>query len=1564
MRRLRVLRYAGPLLLLCLITFSVVLGQGGSGESSETFGPDILGEEEYQRLKAEGLLPQPTQVGPPATMGAHNIIEPAAIERGGNLLVPLDQTFQRMPSSASIGALSIARPGPDGRDSDIPGILYFIEDVQRQGTPDEIARAYLSTKVTELRFKSDLSDLVKAKTQESPMGFHVTYEQTIDGIPVYRSNVVVTIDQSNRVVFVSNDYKPDLALATTLAAVGSVRAMSVSMSHLGVEETLDGFPTSRLIVYAEEETPRLAYEVTIASRTPSGSWAMIIDAQTGDVVSVVDLRVKVDGTGLIFDPDPITSASATYGDPGFVDNGDASSPELAAQRVGVTLRDITLDGSDYKLEGPNCVIEDWHVPNVAPATETDPNNFQYTRDQSGFEDVMVYYHMDQIARYMQGLGFSTTGLATNVDPHGWDPTDPFNSFFDPAVNKIAFGEEGVDHAEDADVIWHEVGHAIQEAQAEWHSKGGEARHIGEGFSDYWAGSYSRNGWAHQSDWVYNWMGHNEYWNGRVLNDATSYPAGGVVGWDIYTGGTLWASVLMEIWDVAGREVLDKCILQSHYLLGSNPTMRYNAAAILQVNRSVYGGANVREMCGKFEDRGILNICADGTFAVAPFTNGAPPEYRNDDGSTSLIPLSFPFCFYGTQYNQVYINNNGNLSFDAPYFEFTPAGFPIFDFAMVAPFWADIDTRASAGGVVYYKSEPNRLTVIWDGVGYYSGRVDKLNTFEVVITDGNDPLIGVGNNVAFSYSDMQWTTGEASDGLDGFGGAPATVGVNQGDGVNYALVGRFDHAGSDYDGPGGNPDGVSYIDWRDFTFDVCQGLGTIAGVKFNDGNGNGVRDVAEDGLAGWTIRLEPGGHATTTDANGEYFFSFLDPNTYTASEILRPNWDQTFPAPPGEHVVNLTLGGTVTGINFGNHPVADIQDLGISVAGGRARPGFQKFYGITYENKGTVTTAATASLALPTEVSHLQSSPGGVYGGGHTVTWNLGNLSPGFVGWLWTKVQIPPTITLGAVLTSSAHIEPLAGDAHPADNTDSESQVVTGSFDPNDKAVVPEGDIIVTDLLTYQVNFQNVGTDTAFTIIIRDSLDQNLDISTVNIGASSHPYVFFFTGRELVWEFQNVLLPDSNVNEPGSHGFVKFTALPLASLAEGDSMENRAAIYFDFNPAVVTNTVVNRISNEDTEPPTISVVLNRDALWPPNHKMVPIVATIDVEDNRDTEGAGLDWVLESITSDEPDNGKGDGNTIGDIAEADTGTTDIEFKLRSERSGKGDGRKYTIIYRATDSAGNAAWDTVCVDVHHDQSAAALASTGYNESGTAIESGARELAIVIPSRAAEYETKDGRQVLINPPIDATLIPVAEAYVGNAVDAVVPIRSRTLDVTADGMVDLVVWYPASRVREIRTTTGAVKRGKIVPGAILDGPLGLHFMTGDRTPYLVDNIFALGAPVVVRSDGDRGEHDTREGRELFVSSEAHAVFVDGITSIFPNPFNPATTIRFSLANASRVTIAVYGVNGDLVRTLVDGNLRRGDHTVEWDGTDAHGRGVATGVYFTRMVTGSFKQTRKIVLLK
>jgi hypothetical protein len=234
---------------------------------------------------------------------------------------------------------------------------------------------------------------------------------------------------------------------------------------------------------------------------------------------------------------------------------------------------------------------------------------------------------------------------------------------------------------------------------------------------------------------------------------------------------------------------------------------------------------------------------------------------NDDGSTGLIPIPFNFNLYGQTFNSIYINNNGNITFNGPLSQFSATAFPSTGNAIVAPFWADVDTRNGNGQVVY-KITPTAVYINWEDVGYYSMMGDKLNTFQLIITNGSDPVIDQGN-VAFCYQDMQWTTGAASQGVNGFYGIPATCGANKGDGVAYFLISRFDHPGVDFDGALGNPDGISWLDYKSFAFDASNS-GNIPPIPEGIASCDTFKICAAGDTAQFAINfLSPEANQTTT-----------------------------------------------------------------------------------------------------------------------------------------------------------------------------------------------------------------------------------------------------------------------------------------------------------------------------------------------------------------------------------------------------------------------------------------------------------------------------------------------------------------------------------------------------------------------------------------------------------------------------------------------------------------------------------------------------------------------------
>lgn len=153
-------------------------------------------------------------------------------------------------------------------------------------------------------------------------------------------------------------------------------------------------------------------------------------------------------------------------------------------------------------------------------------------------------------------------------------------------------------------------------------------------------------------------------------------------------------------------------------------------------------------------------------------------------------------------------------------------------------------------------------------------------------------------------------------------------------------------------------------------------------------------------------------------------------------------------------------------------------------------------------------------------------------------------------------------------------------AQPLDDADPVIDIYCGeiraAYDPNDKRGFPSGVtedhfIAANQALEYVIRFQNTGTDTAFTVVVRDTLPEELDIFTVVSGVASHPYSFRMYGeRILEWSFYSILLPDSSSNEPESHGFINFRVMQQPDLPEGTQIVNSADIYFDFNAPVQTH----------------------------------------------------------------------------------------------------------------------------------------------------------------------------------------------------------------------------------------------------------------------------------------------------------------------------------------------------------------------------------------------------------
>lgn len=354
--------------------------------------------------------------------------------------------------------------------------------------------------------------------------------------------------------------------------------------------------------------------------------------------------------------------------------------------------------------------------------------------------------------------------------------------------------------------------------------------------------------------------------------------------------------------------------------------------------------------------------------------------------------------------------------------------------------------------------------------------------------------------------------------------------------------------------------------------------TISGIFYNDLNNDGIQDAGEYPLANQIVMITPGSVFATTNVNGYYEVS-VDTGTFTITPVN--NAPNVTILPVSHQTVFYGSYETDSLNNFGVYFDA-VYDLRVTLYSSAMRPGFSSAYYLSAYNSGGDTIDASVILHLdPTPVFN-SASPAPSLQGGDSLAWYITAMPPNSQRYFYIYITIPPGTPLGTVITSDAVILPVDNDINPSNNYFVYSSVVTGSYDPNDKAVLPAGEfspdmIAAGEYLTYTIRFQNTGTDTAFNVHIIDTLSSNLDVTTFEPVSSSHPFSFNLYGTGIVdFIFNNILLPDSNVNEPGSNGYVAYKAKPRGTLDIGEEIHNTAYIYFDFNEPVVTNTVTTII----------------------------------------------------------------------------------------------------------------------------------------------------------------------------------------------------------------------------------------------------------------------------------------------------------------------------------------------------------------------------------------------------
>jgi Zn-dependent metalloprotease len=417
--------------------------------------------------------------------------------------------------------------------------------------------------------------------RDSLTATHTWYEQTYDGKPVLGAYYVEHVDKATGVKTVDDGRVAVGGVDVTPA----VTAEDAKARSAGVPEgaNLKVLPGTGLV-----------YEVI--SDNGKGSERTLVHAESGAVVRSESLVKHAEGTGKVFSPNPVVSQQNER----LTDGDDADSAVPASAYRSVKLSD--LDGSGY-LKGKYATL----TGAKSKLAYNKGNQFNYTRSNDFFEQVNAYWAVTEAQKYIQSLGF------TNVNNEPQKITtiglSDDNSFYDPSKDQITFGSGGVDDAEDVEVVWHELGHAIQDAQVPGFGSSTEAGSIGEGFGDWWALIMSS----------------------RDAKDTATTPLACIMDWDatayttetphclrrtdtelkyadrngeVHHDGQIWSRALFDIYQKFGREKSAKIVLESQFRYSPSTTFAAAAKATIDAANKLYGANDAKVVAEAFVARGI------------------------------------------------------------------------------------------------------------------------------------------------------------------------------------------------------------------------------------------------------------------------------------------------------------------------------------------------------------------------------------------------------------------------------------------------------------------------------------------------------------------------------------------------------------------------------------------------------------------------------------------------------------------------------------------------------------------------------------------------------------------------------------------------------------------------------------------------------------------------------------------------------------------------------------------------------------------------------------------------
>ncbi len=486
-----------------------------------------------------------------------------------------------------------------GRFYDTPKELWgFLSDAGT-GSPVRVARAFLDANADTLGVDVEALFASRPRVLHGLGATHVILQQRWRRRRVHRAYVTVHVGTHDRRVYLVKSRAAPLAVLerAPAARVSVATAVKVALGRVGRRGPTRVVGRPELLWYPAKRLLHPAWRVRIHRTSPRAEYLVFVSAETGALIQAYDNLAARTGRARVFLPNPMA------GDRRFEPLGDGRlrAPTPTAY-VDVPLSGLAASGY---LDGVRATTK--LTRNRVRRRDLD---FRGEAHRRGFEEVSAYYHIDRAVAYVESLGYTGDRRIFRrpiaIDARG-APED--NSWYSPGDRTLTFGLGDVDDAEDGETAWHEFGHALQDAICPDFGQSAEAAAMGEGFGDYWAGSFFETRKPRRyRPCVMAWDGVlsggdppalRRLDSSRTFESFDHAPSA-----DEHDNGEIWAAALWDVRRAIGRTAADRVIVDSHFQLDGFTTLARGARAIVDADRLLYRSAHATAIRRVFRRRGI------------------------------------------------------------------------------------------------------------------------------------------------------------------------------------------------------------------------------------------------------------------------------------------------------------------------------------------------------------------------------------------------------------------------------------------------------------------------------------------------------------------------------------------------------------------------------------------------------------------------------------------------------------------------------------------------------------------------------------------------------------------------------------------------------------------------------------------------------------------------------------------------------------------------------------------------------------------------------------------------